>query len=34
VLFESLSRPFSAELEVDGDGIVLRYPGLFTRVAG
>lgn len=34
VLFESLSRPFSAELEVDGEGLVLRYPGLFTRVAG
>jgi len=34
VRFESLSRPFSAELEVDGDGLVLHYPGLFTRVAG
>ena len=34
VRFESLSRPFSAELEVDGDGLVLRYEGLFTRVAG
>jgi hypothetical protein len=34
VLFESLSRPFTAELEIDGDGLVLNYPGLFTRVAG
>jgi hypothetical protein len=34
VRFESLSRPFSAELEVDSDGLVLRYEGLFTRVAG
>jgi uncharacterized protein len=34
VLFESLSRPFSAELEVDADGLVLRYEGMFTRVAG
>ena len=34
VLFESLSRPFAAELEVDGDGLVLRYEGLFMRVAG
>lgn len=34
VRFDSLSRPFSAELEVDGDGLVLRYEGLFTRVAG
>jgi hypothetical protein len=34
VRFESLSRPFSAELEIDGDGLVLRYEGLFTRVAG
>jgi hypothetical protein len=34
VLFESLSRPFTAELEVDGDGLVLRYEGMFTRVAG
>jgi hypothetical protein len=34
VRFESLSRPFTAELEIDGDGLVLHYPGLFTRVAG
>jgi uncharacterized protein len=34
VLFESLSRPFTAQLEVDGDGLVLRYEGMFTRVAG
>jgi hypothetical protein len=34
VLFESLSRPFSAELEVDGEGLVLRYEDMFTRVAG
>jgi hypothetical protein len=34
VQFESLSRPFSARLEVDSDGLVLRYEGLFTRVAG
>ena len=34
VLFESLSRPFSAELEIDGDGLVLHYPGMFARVAG
>lgn len=32
--FESLSEPFSAELETDGDGLVLRYPGLFGRVSG
>ena len=34
VRFDSLSRPFSAELEVDADGLVLHYPGLFTRVGG
>ena len=34
VRFESLSRPFAADLDVDGDGIVLHYEGLFTRVAG
>jgi uncharacterized protein len=34
VLFESLSRPFTAELEIDGDGLVLRYEGMFMRVAG
>jgi hypothetical protein len=30
-LFKSLSDPFSAELETDGDGLVLRYSGLFHR---
>ncbi len=34
VRFESLSRPFAADLDVDGDGLVLRYEGLFMRVAG
>jgi hypothetical protein len=34
VRFESLSRPFAADLDVDGEGLVLRYEGLFTRVAG
>lgn len=34
VRFESLSRPFTADLDVDGEGLVLRYEGLFTRVAG
>jgi hypothetical protein len=34
VRFESLSRPFAADLEVDDDGLVLNYEGLFTRVAG
>lgn len=31
--FESLSDPFQAELETDADGLVVRYPGLFRRVA-
>lgn len=30
-LFESLSNPFSAAIETDEDGLVLRYPGLFAR---
>ena len=30
-LFESLDHPFSAELETDADGLVMSYPGLFTR---
>ena len=30
--FESLDTGFSAELEVDEDGLVLDYPGLFRRV--
>ena len=30
--FESLSKPFSADIETDDDGLVLRYPGLFERV--
>jgi hypothetical protein len=34
VRFESLSRPFAADLDVDAEGLVLRYEGLFTRVAG
>ncbi|MFL6634858.1 MAG: putative glycolipid-binding domain-containing protein [Massilia sp.] len=34
VRFESLSRPFAADLDIDDDGLVLRYEGLFTRVAG
>jgi hypothetical protein len=33
-LFESLSRPFSADLDTDEDGLVLRYQDMFTRVAG
>lgn len=32
-LFESLEHPFSAEIETDVDGLVTRYPGLFTRSA-
>nr|WP_183731979.1 putative glycolipid-binding domain-containing protein [Rhizobium sp. BK275] len=31
-LYEGLSTAFSAELEVDGDGIVLDYPGVFRRL--
>jgi hypothetical protein len=34
VRFDSLSRPFSADLEIDADGLVLYYPDLFTRVGG
>jgi hypothetical protein len=30
--FESLANPFSADIETDGDGLVLRYPGAFDRV--
>lgn len=30
-LFESPEHAFSAEIETDGDGLVLRYPGLFVR---
>lgn len=33
-LYESLSSGFSAELEVDEDGVVRDYPGLFRRVMG
>ena len=29
--FESVGRGFQADLEVDGDGLVVRYPGLFKR---
>lgn len=31
--FESVGRDFQADLEVDGEGLVLRYPGLFKRLA-
>lgn len=30
--YEPLARDFSAELEVDNNGIVLNYPELFTRI--
>ena len=30
--YESLASGFSAELPVDGDGLVMDYPGLFRRV--
>lgn len=32
-LYEGISTAFSAELEVDGDGIVLDYPGVFRRLS-
>jgi hypothetical protein len=32
VRFESLGTDFVRELEVDADGLVVEYPGLFTRV--
>ncbi|WP_416064382.1 putative glycolipid-binding domain-containing protein [Rhizobium sp. ZK1] len=32
-LYEGISTGFSAELEVDGDGIVLDYPGVFRRLS-
>lgn len=31
-LYEAPDRSFSAELPVDEDGLVLDYPGLFTRI--
>lgn len=31
--FESLDSDFTREIEVDGDGLVIDYPGLFHRVA-
>ncbi len=31
-LYEGLFRGFQAELEVDGDGIVLDYPEIFLRI--
>lgn len=31
--FESLSDPFQADIETDADGLVVRYPGLFRRLA-
>ena len=30
--FESLSSGFRADIPVDGDGLVLDYPGVFRRV--
>ena len=30
--YESLDSDFVREIEVDADGLVVRYPGLFTRV--
>ena len=30
--FESVGRDFQADLQVDDDGLVVRYPGLFSRV--
>jgi uncharacterized protein len=33
-LYEGLSTDFHAEIEVDDDGLVLDYPGLFQRAAG
>jgi uncharacterized protein len=32
VRFVSLDSDFTAELELDGDGLVVRYPGLAERV--
>ena len=32
VLFEGIDIDFRAELTVDADGFILRYPGLFARV--
>jgi len=34
VRFESLRSGFRAELQVDGDGLVTAYPGLFRRLVG
>ncbi|XAZ22402.1 putative glycolipid-binding domain-containing protein [Sinorhizobium sp. B11] len=31
--YEGLSTGFAAELEVDGDGIVLDYPGVYRRLS-
>ena len=30
--YESVGSDFEAELEVDDEGVVVRYPGLFTRL--
>ena len=30
--YESLDSDFTREIEVDGDGLVVTYPGLFRRV--
>ena len=34
VRFASLDSDFTADLELDADGLVVRYPGLAERVAG
>jgi hypothetical protein len=33
VRFESVGSDFTADLTVDGDGLVVHYPGLFQRIA-
>ncbi len=33
-LYENLSSGYRAEIEVDGAGLVVRYPGLFERLYG
>ncbi|ESR25557.1 putative glycolipid-binding domain-containing protein [Lutibaculum baratangense] len=33
-LYEAMDGSFSAEIEVDEDGLVLDYPGLFRRLLG
>lgn len=34
VLYEGIGSGFQAELDVDEDDLVLRYPGLFDRIGG